>query len=65
MVGILMDRGPKVTLGPKVKAVEAEVGMEILGNTAPLVETDGRERFLRAGGETTIESRMLGIPLLD
>ena len=64
MVGILMDRGPKVTLGPKVKAVEAEVGMEILG-TALQVETDGRERFLWAGGETTIESRMLGIPLLD
>ena len=64
MVGILMDRGPKVTLGPKVKAVGAEVGMEILG-TALQVETDGRERFLRAGGETTIESRMLGIPLLD
>ena len=60
-----MDRGPKVTLGPKVEAVEAEVGMEILGNTAPQVETDGRERFLRAGGETTMESRVLGTPLLD
>ena len=65
MVGIFMDRGPKVTLGPKVEAVEAEVGMEILGNTAPQVETDGRERFLRAGGETTMESRVLGTLLLE
>ena len=59
-----MDRGPKVTLGPKVKAVGAEVGMEILG-TALQVETDGREIFLRADGETIMESRALGAPMLE
>ncbi len=58
-----MDRGPRVTLGPKVKAVGAEVGMERLG-TAPQVETDGREIVLRADGETSVESRVLGTPLL-
>ena len=64
MIGRLMDRGPKVTLGPKVEAVEAEVGMEILGNTAPQVETDGRERFLRADGKTFVEYRVLGARML-
>ena len=59
-----MDRGPKVTLGPKVEAVEAEVGMEILG-TAPQVEADGRERLLRADGETIVESRALGVQTLE
>ena len=59
-----MDRGPKVTLGPKAEAVGAEVGMEMLG-TAPQVEADGREIFLRAGGQTFMESRVLGTPMLE
>ena len=50
----------KVTLGPEAEAVEAEVGMEMLGNTAPQVEADGRERILRADGETIMECRVLG-----
>ena len=68
-----MDRGHKVTLGPEVEAVGAEVGiempdaveagMEMLG-TAPLVEADGREIFLRAGGKTFVESRVWGTPTL-
>ena len=46
-----MDRGPtRVTLELKVEAVE--------------VETDGGEISLRAGGETFMESRMLGTLLL-
>ena len=72
-----MDRGHKVTLPAWVETVEAEVGMEMLDTlrgirvgiemlgTAPQVETDGREIFLRAGGETTIESRVLGTPMLE
>ena len=68
-----MDRGHKVTLGPKVEAVGAEVGIKMLDaaevgiemlGTAPQVETDGREIFLRAGGETAIESRVLGTAML-
>ena len=59
-----MDRGPKVTLGPEVEAVGAEVGMEMFG-TAPLVEADGREILLRADGETFMESRALGAPMLE
>ena len=68
-----MDRGHKVTLGPEVEAVGAEVGiempdaveagMEMLG-TAPLVEADGREILLRADGETFMESRVLGTLVL-
>ena len=59
-----MDRGPKVTLGPKAEAVGAEVGMEMLG-TALQVEADGREIFLRADGETFMESRVWGTPTLE
>ena len=59
-----MDRGPKVTLGPKVEAVGAEVGMEMSG-AAPQVEADGREIFLRADGKTFVESRVWGTPTLD
>ena len=59
-----MDRGPKVTLGPKVEAVEAEVGMEMLG-TAPQVEADGREIFLRADGRTIMEFRAMGVQMLE
>ena len=39
------------------------VGIEMLG-TALQVETDGREIFLRAGGKTAIESRVLGTAML-
>ena len=46
-----MDRGPRVTLGPKARAVEARA--------------DGREIFLRADGETIMEFRALGIKVLD
>ena len=53
-----------MTLGPKVEAVGAEVGMEMLG-TAPQVEADGREIFLTADGETFMESRALGAPMLE
>ena len=68
-----MDRGHKVTLGPEVEAVGAEVGIEMLDaaevgiemlGTAPQVETDGREIFLRADGETFMESRVLGTQTL-
>ena len=59
-----MDRGPKVTLGPEVEAVGAEVDMEMFG-TAPQVEADGREILLRADGETFMESRVLGTPMLE
>ena len=59
-----MDRGPtRVTLGPKVEAVGLEVGMEML-DTEGMVETDGREISLRADGETFMECRVLGTPLL-
>ena len=69
-----MDRGHKVTLGPKVEAVGAEVGIEMLDTaevgiemfgTAPQVETDGREIFLRADGETSMGSRALASPALE
>ena len=72
-----MDRGHKVTLGPKVEAVEAEVGIEMLDilrgirvgiemlGTAPQAEADGREIFLTADGETFMESRVLGTQLLE
>ena len=72
-----MDRGHKVTLGPEVEAVEAEVGIEMLDilrgirvgiemlGTAPQAEADGREIFLRAGGETTREYRVLGTTMLE
>ena len=47
-----MDRGPtRVTLELKVEAVE--------------VETNGGEITLRAGGATSVESRVLGTLLLD
>ena len=45
-----MERGPKVTLEPKVEAVVAKA--------------NGGEIFLRTGGETFVESRVLGTPLL-
>ena len=64
MVGIPMAVANKVTLGPKVEAVEAEVGMEMLGTPLRVRETDGREIFLRAGGETSMESRVLGTQTL-
>ena len=55
-----MDRGPtRVTLEPKVEAVGPEVGMEML-DTKGMVETNGGEISLRAGGETFVESRVLG-----
>ena len=54
----------KVTLGPEAEAAEAEVGMEMLF-TAPLVEAKGRERLLRADGNTIVECRALGILVLD
>ena len=49
----------------KVEAGEVKVGVEIRGmietlGTALLVETKVEERFLRADGETFIESRVLG-----
>ena len=59
-----MAAADKVTLGPEVEAVGAEVGMEMFG-TAPLVEADGREILLRADGETFMESRALGAPMLE
>ena len=59
-----MAAADKVTLGPEVEAVGAEVGMEMLG-TAPQVEADGREIFLTADGETFMESRVLGTPMLE
>ena len=64
----------KVTLGPEVEAAGAEVGaemldtvevgMEALGSTALLAETNGREIFLRADGETIMGFRALGIQTL-
>ena len=59
-----MAAADKVTLGPEVEAVEAEVGMEML-STASLVEAEGRERLLRADGRTIMECRALGIRMLD
>ena len=54
----------------EVEAGEAEVGVEIRGmietsGTALLVETKVEGRFLRADGETFMESRVLGTLLLD
>ena len=60
-----MAAANKVTLGPEAEAAEAEVGVGTLGNTAPQVEADGRERILRADGDNIVECRVLGIKVLD
>ena len=54
----------------EVEAGEAEVGVEIRGmietsGTALLVEAKVEGRFLRADGETFMESRVLGTLLLE
>ena len=54
---------------PKVEIEEAEVGVEIMemieaSGTAPKIEAEGEEIFLRADGETLPESRVLGTLLL-
>ena len=49
-----MAAANKVTLGPEAEAAEAEVGVGTLGNTAPQVEADGRERILRADGDLSL-----------
>ena len=60
-----MAAANKVTLGPEAEAAEAEVGVGTLGNTAPLVEANGRERILRADGDDIIGCRALGIKVLE
>ena len=73
-----MAAADMVTLGPEAEAAEAEVGVGTLdtkmgievgvgtlGNTAPQVEANGRERILRADGNTIVECRVLGIKVLD
>ena len=54
-----------VTLGPEAEAAEAEVGVGTLGNTAPQVEANGRERILRADGDDIIGCRALGIKVME
>ena len=64
-MGRLMAAANKVTLGPEAEAAEAEVGVGTLGNTAPQVEADGRERILRADGDDIIGCRALGIKVME
>ena len=52
-----------VTLELKVEA-EVGVGIGMLDMLVTKVETDGGEILLRAGGETFVESRVLGTLLL-
>ena len=65
MMGRLMAAADMVTLGPEAEAAEAEVGVGTLGNTAPQVEADGKERILRADGDNIIGCRALGIKVLE
>ena len=60
-----MAAADTVTLGPEAGAAGAEVGVGTLGNTAPQVEANGRERILRADGDDIIECRVLGIKVLE
>ena len=68
MIVVPMAVANKVT-DTKVEAGEVKVGVEIRGmietlGTALLVETKVEEIFLRADGETFMESRVLGTLLL-
>ena len=77
-MGRLMAAADMVTLGPEAEAAEVavgvgtldtkmgiEVGVGTLGNTAPQVEANGRERILRADGDDIIGCRALGIKVMD
>ena len=61
--GVLMAVADMVTLEPKVRA-EVGVGIGMLDMLDTEGETDGGEIFLRADGETFVESRVLGTLVL-